>query len=111
MIAWRHVLPHGGITSYPLRMVPAKDTHTPIQRFRLDAAVWDELEVVAEALNADRSKVIGEFSRWITRRGSKRPERPSVEAVEAARVIVEKRRAERAQREAERQAARSADES
>ena len=75
-------------------MVPTNPAHTPIQRFRLDADVWDELEVVAEAHGLDRSKLLGEFARWITRRGNVRsaPERPKLADLEQARVAVEKRR-------------------
>lgn len=75
-------------------MVPTNPNHTPIQRFRLDADVWDELEVVAEAHGLDRSKLIAEFARWITRKGNVRsaPLRPKPEALEHARPVVEARR-------------------
>lgn len=55
-------------------MSPPPETHTPIQRFRLDAEVWKEFgEVVGDR---NRSAVIGQFIRWyVGTPGEKMPRR------------------------------------
>lgn len=62
-------------------MVPTKETHTPIQRFRLDAALWRRLGHAARAAGTNRSQLLGEFARWyVKERGARLPDRPDVPA-------------------------------
>lgn len=97
---WLQPWTHGRLIANLCGMAPTNPDHTPIQRFRLDQNVWDELEVVAEAHGLDRSKLLAEFARWITRIGNVRsaPSRPAATDLERARQVVVERRVRRESR-------------